>query len=210
MTSRRETLKKLQQERLRLRTAERSNAAAAAHAADRESLLSAGDGKSYGRETELTRDMTTQQLVERGNEEIKAQDSILDNMSKRLDNLKNMGKAIGDESDLHMVRGGDGSAFPLLLSAHCSFIQTPFLPFLLTLTLLALLPCLTPSLLSPLPPLQTLLDNLEKGVDKANVNLDKETERARRITEETKTCWLYVTICILLLVLVALAAVRWA
>ena len=49
-----------------------------------------------------------------------------------------------------------------------------------------------------------LLDDLEKEVDAGNAGLKRETARAEHITADTKTCWLYVAICILLLVLVAL------
>jgi len=78
-------------------------------------------------------------------------------MSKGLDNLKSIGLAIGDESELHMK----------------------------------------------------LLDELEEGVDQGNANLKRETARAEHITRDTKTCWLYVTICILLAVLISLVVIRW-
>ena len=62
------------------------------------------DGKQYGRETENTRDLTTQQLVDRSTGEMKQQDVILEQMSRGLDSLKNIGVAIQDETSLHMVR----------------------------------------------------------------------------------------------------------
>ena len=71
---------------------------------DRESLLNSGDGKSYGRESEMTRDMNTQQLVDRSAVEMKQQDEMLDVMSRGLDNLKGMGIAIRDETTLQVVR----------------------------------------------------------------------------------------------------------
>jgi SYP5 family syntaxin len=98
-----------------------------------------------------------EQLMQRTQQEIKNQDELLDTMSKGLDNLKNVGLAIRDETDLHMK----------------------------------------------------LLDELEDGVDQGNANLKRETARAEHITRDTKTCWLYITICVLLGVLVALVVARW-
>ncbi len=97
------------------------------------------------------------QLMARAQAEMKNQDDLLDTMSKGLDNLKNMGVAIRDETALHMK----------------------------------------------------LLDELEDGVDQGNANLKRETARAEHITRDTRTCWLYAAICILLAVLVALVVVRW-
>lgn len=51
-----------------------------------------------------------------------------------------------------------------------------------------------------------LLDDLDGEVDKGNANLKRETARAEHITRDTKTCWLYVTICLLLAILVGLVA----
>jgi len=71
LVQRREAVKKLAIEARRLR--EREHASAFAASSDREALLSAGGGKSYGRETELTREMTSQEMVQRSNQEIKNQ-----------------------------------------------------------------------------------------------------------------------------------------
>lgn len=98
ITARRENLRKLQNERTRLRGLERT----AGTGGDRTALLATGDGRSYGRETELTRDMTTQQMLAHTQSEEKAQDAILGQMAKNLDNLKTMGVAIKDETALHM------------------------------------------------------------------------------------------------------------
>jgi len=57
---------------------------------------------------------------------------------------------------------------------------------------------------------QKLLDNLENEVDRGTVNLQTETDRAKKLTKGAATCWLYVIICLLILVLVVLIAVRWA
>jgi hypothetical protein len=54
-----------------------------------------------------------------------------------------------------------------------------------------------------------LLDNLDKEIDTADSSLRRETKRAEHITRDTRTCWLYVTICILLAVLIALVVARW-
>lgn len=54
-----------------------------------------------------------------------------------------------------------------------------------------------------------LIDDLEEGVDQGNANLKRETARAEHITRDTRTCWLYGMICILLAVLIALVVVRW-
>ena len=50
---------------------------------------------------------------------------------------------------------------------------------------------------------------MEDEVDKGNANLTRETKRVEHVLKKTKTFWLYATICILLLVLVALVLVRW-
>ena len=71
LAQRREAVKKLAIEARRLR--EREQASAFGAASDRASLLSSGAGKSYGRETELTREITTQEMVQRSNMEIKNQ-----------------------------------------------------------------------------------------------------------------------------------------
>ena len=71
LAQRREAVKKLAIEARRLR--EREHASAFGASSDREALLSAGNGKSYGRETELTREMTSQEMVQRSNQEIKNQ-----------------------------------------------------------------------------------------------------------------------------------------
>jgi hypothetical protein len=51
-----------------------------------------------------------------------------------------------------------------------------------------------------------LLDDLESSVDKGQVALKRETSRAEYITADTRSCWLYVTICLLLAILVALVS----
>lgn len=55
-----------------------------------------------------------------------------------------------------------------------------------------------------------LLDNLDEEVDKGQAGLSRETARAEHITSDTRTCWLYSAICVLLLVLIALVSARWA
>jgi len=109
LAARREAVRKLAIEAKRLREREHSSAFAAG--SDRDALLGAGNGKSYGRESELTRDMTTQEMVQHANVQIKAQDAVLDKMSKSLDTLKTMGGAIRDETALQMVRAA-GRAVP--------------------------------------------------------------------------------------------------
>lgn len=155
---------------------------------DRDSLLVSGDGKSYGRESEVTRDLTTQQLVDRSQVEVKAQDEILEQMSRGLEGLKSMGNAIRDETTLHMVRpcGRSFSAQVHVLLPHVHILQ-----------------CYP-------APLQKLLDNLENEVDAGNSNLKRETERTKIVTADAKTCWLYVVICISLAVLLLLVMLRWA
>jgi hypothetical protein len=98
--------------------------------------------------------LTGDQLMLKAKEETRAQDDILESMSKGLEGLKVMGRAIGDESDLQMK----------------------------------------------------LLDNLEDEVDKGNASLKRETARAEYVTRDTNTCWLYITICLLLGLLVGLVA----
>ena len=114
MARRREEIRKLQNERTRLRQLDKT----AVSSTDRDSLLVGSDGKSYGRETDNTRDFTTQQLVDRSANEMKNQDAILEQMSNGLTNLKNIGVAIQDETTLHMVSGVAtwGSCFTLRLS----------------------------------------------------------------------------------------------
>ena len=81
---RREEVRKLQNERTRLRQLDKT----AVSSTDRDSLLVGSDGKSYGRETDNTRDFTTQQLVDRSANEMKNQDVILEQMSRGLEGLK--------------------------------------------------------------------------------------------------------------------------
>jgi hypothetical protein len=52
-----------------------------------------------------------------------------------------------------------------------------------------------------------LIDNLEDAVDKGDTALKREAARAEHITQDTRTCWLYVTICLLLVVLIALVVI---
>jgi hypothetical protein len=51
-----------------------------------------------------------------------------------------------------------------------------------------------------------LLDNLEDEVDKGTSSLKREAARAEYVTRDTNTCWLYITICLLLGLLVGLVA----
>ena len=60
-----------------------------------------------------------------------------------------------------------------------------------------------------LPCVQKLLDDLESEVDKGNSNLKRETARVELTTKQARTCWLYTTICILLVVLIALVLAKW-
>lgn len=52
-----------------------------------------------------------------------------------------------------------------------------------------------------------LIDNLEESVDKGDTALKREAARAEHITQDTRTCWLYVLICLLLVVLIALVVI---
>ena len=51
-----------------------------------------------------------------------------------------------------------------------------------------------------------LLDDLEEGVDKGDASLRREAARAEFVTRDAKTCWLYITICILLAMMCALVS----
>lgn len=121
---------------------------------DRDALLGSAGGSGKGADAGAER-ATPGQLQTRIENEFKQQDEIIGNMSKGLDNLKSIGLAIRDETDLHMK----------------------------------------------------LLDNLEDSVDKGNAALKRETARADHITAETRSCWLYMTICILLVVLIGLVRI---
>lgn len=101
VAKRREDLRRLVNEKQRLRGLDKTFVSSS----DRDSLLSSGDGRSYNRETEVTRDLNAQQLMQRAENEMAEQDKMLDVMSKGLDNLKGMGLAIHDETTLQMVRG---------------------------------------------------------------------------------------------------------
>jgi hypothetical protein len=153
-------MRKLVNEKSRLRTQEKSSVAAASITSEKDSLLGSGSaapGARAGDGAGGKAPVDPNQLMMRTQAEIKNQDDMLDVMSKGLDNLKNVGLAIRDETDLHMK----------------------------------------------------LLGDLEEGVDQGNANLKRETARAEHITRDTKTCWLYATICILLAVLIALVVARW-
>ena len=47
-------------------------------------------------------------------------------------------------------------------------------------------------------------------MERGDANLRRETERTKRVTADSSTCWLYTVICVLLLVLIVLVAMRWA
>ena len=51
-----------------------------------------------------------------------------------------------------------------------------------------------------------LLDDLEEGVDKGDASLRREAARAEFVTRDAKTCWLYITICILLAMMCGLVS----
>lgn len=158
LATRRSELGRLQTLRIKLRQAERGERVKT----DRDTLLSTGGGRSGGGSSGVgdslpTRDMSVQQMQERTETEIKAQDALLDQMSRSLDNLKAMGTAIGEEADLH----------------------------------------------------SRLLDDLEAAVDAGDEGLRRETERTKFVIAKTSTCWLYTTICLLLLVLIVLVVVKW-
>jgi len=146
---RRDIVRRSQTEISRLRALEK-NVAVQQSASDRDSLLRAGGAGKPISENEPRK--TSEQLMTMTKDETKVQDEILGNMSKGLDNLKNLGIAIRDETDLQVK----------------------------------------------------LLDNLENEVDTGNRKLRTETGRAEHITRDTGTCWLYVTICLLLAILVGL------
>jgi conjugal transfer/entry exclusion protein len=108
LAQRKQALKKLEVEAGRLRDKERAGPASSA----KDALLAGASGKTYGgatavRETELTRDLTTQEVMERSHQEMKQQDAVLDDMSKSLDRLQAIGGAIQDETKLHMKLLGD-------------------------------------------------------------------------------------------------------
>lgn len=113
VAQRREALKKVTLERTRLRNLERSAPASS----DRDALLGAGNGASYGRESELTRDANLQQMQARQEAEVKMQDTTLEMMSRNLDNLKTMGFAIKDEVNLQDVSRQTDSRAPNWQSA---------------------------------------------------------------------------------------------
>ena len=180
LTRRREDIRRLQNERTRLKTLEKTSVASS----DRDSLLRSSGGGLGGRaaaeEAVATRDLTTQQLMERTEAEMKNQDAIIDEMSNGLTGLQGITVAIGDEASLHLVRALERGC--IRDYNHVTFF---------------------------LSPPQKLLDNLEQEVDKGTVNLQAETDRAKKVTKASASCWLYVVICLLLLVLIALIMVRW-
>ena len=53
-----------------------------------------------------------------------------------------------------------------------------------------------------------LLDDLDGTVDKGAAALKRETARADWVAADTKSCWLYVTICLLFIVLISLVSGR--
>jgi hypothetical protein len=130
-------------------------AGTALSASERDALLNSGGAKAENLKPERP---DVEQSMLRIKKDEQVQDEILENMSKGLENLKQIGVTIGDEASLHMK----------------------------------------------------LLDNLEDEVDRGNAGLKRETARAEHITRDTKTCWLYSMICLLLVVLIALVAARWA
>jgi hypothetical protein len=122
-------------------------------ATNRDALgLDGGGGGAAGRE-EAPR-LAPDQLLLKSKEEFKVQDEILDNLSRGLDGLKNLGTAISSETTLHMK----------------------------------------------------LLDDLEGDVDKGDASLRREAARAEYVTRDAKTCWLYITICLLLAVMCGLVS----
>lgn len=124
-------------------------------ASERDALLNSNTAKAENLKPERP-DVEQSQLRIKKEEQV--QDEILENMSKGLDNLKQIGVTIGDEASLHMK----------------------------------------------------LLDNIEDEVDRGQAGLKRETARAEHITRDTKTCWLYSMLCILMIILIALVAARWA
>jgi hypothetical protein len=107
LSRRREDLRRLLNEHARLKGLDK----AAVASVDRDNLLRAAGSSSTGlgrgggaAESAATRDLTTQQLVDRTEAEIKTQDAVIDQMSEGLASLTNIGKAIGDETTLHLVR----------------------------------------------------------------------------------------------------------
>jgi len=59
---------------------------------------------------------------------------------------------------------------------------------------------------SCVPVMQRLLDDFEEDVDKAHGNLNRQTARAQELNRDASSvCWMYVVICLLVLVLVGLA-----
>ena len=57
---------------------------------------------------------------------------------------------------------------------------------------------------------QKLLDDTGDQIDQSNTGLVRETARVEHVTKEAGTCWLYMAICLLLLVLIGLILGRWA
>ncbi len=71
---------------------------------DRGAAMVMSSSRAGPAESTSTRDLTTQQLVDRTETEIKNQDAAIEKMSEGLTSLTSIGKAIGDETTLHMVR----------------------------------------------------------------------------------------------------------
>lgn len=100
----------MQNERTRLKSLEKTSITSS----DRDSLLRAagGSAKAEAAETVATRDLTTQQLVERTQAEMKMQDEVLEDMSTGLTSLHKVSTAIKDEVTLHVVSGAAGGRLP--------------------------------------------------------------------------------------------------
>ena len=162
--SKRDALRKMTNERLRLRGLERTSVAAAASSAgavsDKDALLASasrggGGGGGAGGGSAAPPQASPEELQMRTQMELRNQDEQLDSLSKGLVGLKQMGLAISEETALQMK----------------------------------------------------LIDEIEEGTDRGDAALKRETARAEHITQDTRTCWLYVAICILLAILIGLVVV---
>lgn len=131
------------------------------NSANKAALLSNSSYTSYSstdNRAQVEPKMSTDQLQLRTEEQIRAQDALLDNISAGLTNLQAINLNIQDEAQLHI----------------------------------------------------RLLDDLSENVDESTVGLERESERAKHLIKDTRTCWLYVTILLLLIVLIVLVIYRWS
>jgi hypothetical protein len=80
--------------------------------------------------------------------------------------------------------------FPQLLTHIVIRLSSPFVSSLLTVISLLLV--------------QHIIGDIEHNTDKANQNIRIETDRAEHVSKTSGACWLYITICLLILAMVGL------